>query len=294
MKAHYRKISQSWVAEHPDPVGVVEFYGGEGFGSFPQETYAYFLQRLFAAGYTIIAVPFQIGLNHEQIAARLLIERDIVREVLNLPEDQYPHFWVGHSIGCKIIFLLEAGTEPHPSGRWNPPSGIRLMSVPLKGIYDEPSLLLAPANPSTSQSVRVPLLPDILDDLGLGIQPSRTETRRLILEAVKTLFKLVAVISFSEDKEAGNVSLPDSDVEWLVSVLRKYAPDTFQQRELAGGHLEPNGIQISDSSILVPRIVGPLIVPTLRPTTRPLEHVAIEFLQRLGELRQQGIAARRG
>lgn len=292
MKAHYRLISKSWVAEHPDPVGVIEFYGGEGFGVCPQQTYEYFLQRMFDARYTIIAVPFQIGLNHEKIAQDLLIERDIVRERLNL--EHYPHFWVGHSIGCKIIFLLEAGTEPHPEGRWIPTSTAGLRRLSLRGIYNEPSLLLAPANPDTSDSVRVPLLPDILDDLGLGVRPSPAATRQLILDNLEPLFNLMAVISFSEDEVAGNLSLPDSNVAWLVRVLKEHHPDTFLQTELEGGHLEPNGIQISSSSILVPRIAGPLIVPIIRPTSRPLEPDAVNFLQQLDERRKRSIAMQRG
>ena len=285
MKPHYRRISESWVAEPKNPVGVVEFYGGEGFGIYPQKTYAHFLQQLFAANYTIIAVPFQMGLNHARIAQHLLLERNCIRGYLGYTEDDPPHFWVGHSIGCKIIALLEGGTESRPKGLWKPPQSYtaKLPPMEIRGIYDEPSLLLAPANPGTAQSVRLPIVPDLLDDLGLGVQPPRKELVHLVED--NDLFGLTAVISFKNDMAAGNMSLPCSTVEWLVRTLKQKHPDSFFHQELPGGHLEPNAVQVAPGTLLVPKITGPLIVPTFRSTSRPLEPTALAFLQKLGERR---------
>lgn len=294
MQAKYVKISESWVAIPPDPIAFVEFYGGEGFGSFPTQTYQYFLQRLYDAGYAIIAVPFQMGLDHVKIAYSLLQERNIIRYLFPQFNDK-PHFWIGHSIGCKIIGLLEAYTEPQPGGRWVHPTYMASLAknaTAITGIYDEPSLLIAPANPSTSQSVQVPILPNIMDMLGIGVRPSKDEWRQLVVDS-KDMFGLSALISFTEDTAAGNMSLPGSTVEWLVTTLKQRYPNTFQHKELVGGHLEPNGIKVSNNQILGPKIVGPLIVPTLHTIPRPLEETMLHFLAELGKQRTQSIQQRK-
>ncbi|EKQ69101.1 Protein of unknown function (DUF1350) [Leptolyngbyaceae cyanobacterium JSC-12] len=114
MHAPFRPISHSWVASHPDPIGVVEFIGGTMYGIVPHLSYAYFLSRLYEAGYSVIAVPAPPGFQHSAIAQGLLQERTIIRALLQY-SPEFPHIWVGHSLGCKYISIvsrLEFAWEP--------------------------------------------------------------------------------------------------------------------------------------------------------------------------------------
>jgi len=263
---------------------VVEFYGGQLFGQLPATSYDYFLGSLFAAGYTIIAVPFDFSFDHVSVAEGLLVERDRVRQ--QLPElDGVPHFWVGHSLGCKFIALLEAYTDP-ASGLFLPPN--RTAATARRGIYDEPSLLMAPDIGDTAAAVPVPILPQILDALGMGVRPTRAETQRLIVE--DELFYLTALISFAGDTVAGNAAGPPetSDVAWLIKVLSDRQGGTLHHRELAGGHMVPFGIRLADVVMEIDPKIG--LVPAAPPAE--VERTAIELLAALGDRRALGIQRR--
>ncbi|MBX0330963.1 DUF1350 family protein [Oscillochloris sp. ZM17-4] len=284
MTPHYERIAHSLVARHPKPIGVVEFYGGQFFGLIPATTYDYFLENLFAAGYTIIAVPFEFSFNHVAVAESLLAERDQVRE--KLPEiDDVPHFWVGHSLGCKFIALLEAYTDP-ASGLYLPPG--RSKATARRGIIDEPSLLMAPDIGDTAAALPLPVLPQILDSLGLGVRPTRAETQRLIVE--DELFHLTALISFAGDTVAGNASgSPEkNDVPWFIQTLRGRQDGTLLHRELAGGHLVPLGVRLADVVLEVDPQIG--LLPAAPPAE--LERAALELLADLGGRRVAGIRRR--
>lgn len=284
MEPHYERISRSLVARHPNPIGVVEFYGGQFFGQLPATSYDYFLGMLFRVGYTIIAVPFTFGFNHTAIAEVLLVERDRVRE--RLPElANLPHFWVGHSLGCKFIALLEAYTEP-VSGKFLPPG--RAMATALRGILDEPSLLMAPDIGDTDSALPVPILPQLLDVFGLGVRPTRAETQHLI--ATNQLFNLTALISFARDRVAGNASEPPevSDVAWFLQALDERPGGRLLHEELPGGHLVPFGIRFGDTVLELDPQFG--FVPAEPPAE--LEAAAVRLLAALTERRTLGIQRR--
>lgn len=78
----YTGISRSQVARHPQPIGVVQFYGGAFFNGRPTLWYEHFLAELYRAGYTIIAPVIPAGLDHTNTAYTLLAERDNVRQAL--------------------------------------------------------------------------------------------------------------------------------------------------------------------------------------------------------------------
>jgi hypothetical protein len=286
MLPRYKLISQSWVAQHPRPIGVVEFYGGEFFGLLPTTSYDFLLQSLFAAGYTIIAVPVQLGFDHYRIAYTLVEERDRVRDALpNLAG--VPHFWLGHSVGCKFIALLEALTDPATNTLVLPTTSDAATLEIRRGILDEPSLLMAPSIADTEHAVRVPILPQILDRLGLGVEPTKEQTQALIEQ--DDLFNLTALISFCGDTVAGNQSgsPAESDVAWFLKTLRARQNNTLLHEELAGDHLAPLGVQIGDSVYL-------LSMRTLlrrEPIPRPLEPLIIRFLAELNQRRRQGSLA---
>ena len=117
-KFKFMPLSFSWVAIHPKPKGVIQFIGGALFGSFPTVFYNYFFKKLYAAGYTIIAFPFRFTFDHWSVSLQLLQEHYVLRQaiikrVINLGYDPEVYLkdanyrWVGHSLGCKYILLLE-------------------------------------------------------------------------------------------------------------------------------------------------------------------------------------------
>ncbi|WP_013322059.1 DUF1350 family protein [Gloeothece verrucosa] len=116
----FRPISHSWVALHPKPQGVIQFIGGAFFGTFwPMIFYRSLLQSLFNDGYTIVLLPFNFTFNHYAESGFLIREQyDIMPELVRRAKfagyDYQPYLsdqnfsWIGHSIGCKYIALLEA------------------------------------------------------------------------------------------------------------------------------------------------------------------------------------------
>ncbi|WP_414549703.1 DUF1350 family protein [Anabaena sp. CCY 0017] len=118
----FRPVSHSWVALHPQPKGVIQFIGGAFFGTFvPMLFYRYLLKSLFDQQYTIVILPFNFTFNHYAEAGFLIREQyeiipEIVRiaQLLNYDYQAYLNdanfSWIGHSIGCKYISLLEGFT----------------------------------------------------------------------------------------------------------------------------------------------------------------------------------------
>ncbi|BAY62985.1 hypothetical protein NIES22_30610 [Calothrix brevissima NIES-22] len=116
----FQPISYSWVALHPKPQGVIQFVGGAFFGTFcPMLFYRSLLQRLFNDGYTIVILPFNFTFNHYAESGFLIREQyeimpELVRRAIFAGYDYKPYLsdqnfsWIGHSIGCKYIAILEA------------------------------------------------------------------------------------------------------------------------------------------------------------------------------------------
>ncbi|WP_341730858.1 DUF1350 family protein [Microcoleus sp. EPA2] len=268
----FQPISFSWVALHPQPKGVVQFIGGTFFGSFPTLFYRHFFQELFAEGYTIIALPFRFSFRHWPIAISLWQEQEILRKELtqaakklgyesDIYEERTSYFWVGHSLGCKYIALLEFLSDSNCQNIANQccyrdeARSIQNLSenrgIDTPSIKGQPSLLIAPNISNTESAIPIRSLAMLLDKLGWGVRPTRTETQCLI--ASSSLFNLTALISFERDNIAGslgdiNQSLEvpkNSDVLWFVEHLkhRKFA---VLNQEIPGKHLEPIGIKIGN------------------------------------------------
>jgi len=253
MHTLFRPISHSWVASHPNPIGVVEFIGGAMYGMVPHLAYAYFLSRLYEAGYSVIAVPTPPGFQHGAIAQGLLHERNTIRSLLQYPSD-LPHIWVGHSLGCKYISLLEA------SGK----------------IMDQPSLLIAPDISDTSDALPIPALSRLLDRWQLGANPTRRDTQALIESS--PFFNLTALISFEDDTIAGNGSgaIAQSDVAWFLHALKNRQGAQILWHELPGQHREPIGVKLGDL-VIRPNRTKPF-VPII---SRQLESLTCELLAKL-------------
>ncbi len=284
----FHPLSFSWVALHPQPKGVIQFIGGAFFGSFPTFFYEYLLKQLFLEGYSIIALPFRFTFNHWPVAISLLREQQELQPLLKeLAQDLGYDFeiydqnenysWVGHSLGCKYIALLELLTERdrldsliQQYGK-QPGRQIKAIEQNLQdikiSIKDQASLLLAPDIGDTKDAIKLPLLPELLDYFGLGVLPTKKGTFKFIQNS--SLFNLAAMISFNRDNIAGNEgSAPglDNTVLTLIKILE---PKLLHQ-EIKGKHLRPLGIESAGS------VIGPI---SNHP--RELVPLALEFLQQL-------------
>ncbi|MGL5035271.1 MAG: DUF1350 family protein, partial [Microcystaceae cyanobacterium] len=118
-KFRFQAVSHSWVALHPQPQGVIYFIGGAFFGTFgPMLFYRHLLRYFFDQGYTLILLPFNFTFNHYREAFFLIGEQyQLLPELVRMAQAKdYEYevylnakksYWLGHSIGCKYIALLE-------------------------------------------------------------------------------------------------------------------------------------------------------------------------------------------
>lgn len=263
----FSPVAFSWVAIHPEPKGVIQFMGGAFFGTFPTIFYRYFLQTLFEEGYTIVALPFRFSFRHWSIAIDLLKEQEVLRKELskltgnNVYQEKANYFWLGHSLGCKYIALLEFLS----SEQWKQITEscveqqayqqvealIADADLESASILDQPSLLVAPDISNTESAVPIRAIAQFLDRVGLGVLPTREQTQCFIERS--RLFNLTAVISFDKDDLAGSKTdefkdqqtQENSDVLWLIQQLktRKFP---ILHIELPGKHLEPLGVRVGE------------------------------------------------
>jgi Protein of unknown function (DUF1350) len=295
-RLHFQPLSFSWVALHPQPKGVVLFIGGAFFGSFPTLFYRYFLSQLFEAGYTIVALPFRFTFRHWSVSLSLLEEQSRLQpEMIALAERSgyetkvYRHpetyTWIGHSLGCKYIALLELLSGDGWAANLKTCACSEAAQRQLeqicdrlpggKGIRNQRSLLLAPDVSDTESAIRIRPLAKLLDRLGLGVLPDRQQTLCLIERS--RLFNLTALISFDRDTVAGSVRDNDeaeSDVLWLVRHLQR---QNLIHTEIAGKHLEPIGVGVG-RWIVDLNPFDKFIKPLWR---RELEPVTLDFLKDL-------------
>jgi Protein of unknown function (DUF1350) len=299
----FMPISFSWVAIHPQPRGVIQFIGGAFFGTFPTIFYRYFLQTLFEAGYTIVALPFRFSFRHWDIAIDLFREQDILRGALEkiatsldyehcIYQEKSNYLWLGHSLGCKYIALLEllSGKQwkqtiqscVKESNDQQIKAIITAAGLEDISIFNQPSLLVAPDISDTQSAIPIPAIANLLDQIGWGVKPSRKQTQCLIERS--QLFNLTALISFNKDTLAGSKTdqfkstkvREASDVFWLIEQLQQRKLPILDQ-ELPGKHLEPLGIRIGD--YLVDFNPFDKFITALQD--RKLEHYALQFINEL-------------
>jgi hypothetical protein len=302
----FRPLSFSWVAIHPQPRGVVQFMGGAFFGTFPTLFYRYLLRQVFEAGYTVIALPFQFSFRHWSLSVSLLKEQDALRREIaqaarhlgyesDIYQDKTRYFWMGHSLGCKYIALLEFLSDDRWPSLLETCADIRQVEQIKQAIADlrpdavsikgQPSLLLAPDISDTESAIPLRFLAQLLDRFQLGVLPARKQTQCLI--AKSDLFNLTGLISFDHDTIAGSVANPgqkpylENDVLWLISQLKQRAFPLLHQ-ELSGKHLEPLGVKIG--SFVVD--FNPLDKFAERICDRLLEDKVLQFLEALRQREQ--------
>lgn len=266
----FQLISQTWVALHPHPKGIIQFLGGALFGSFPTIFYRHFLTQLFEAGYTIIIYPFQFGFRHLPVARKLQQQRLSIQQKIMAQAQRYDYhykiyqdidkyYWVGHSLGGKYVALLE---------------------ILGKNIAPQKSLLIAPVMSDTKEAIQIPFLAKIIDKLGLGVYPTQEQTRALIKNS--DFLNLTALLSFSQDEVAGsqsntnltNSKEKNSDVFWLVQQMQK-SSSIYQ--EISGKHLAPLGVKLNNNIIDLNYFQSGLKTKEFRN----LESVVTELLNKL-------------
>lgn len=120
----YEKIANSQALLHPQPKGIIQFIGSFIFGSFPAFTYKPLHEFLFDRGYSLILYKFPLNptqFNHWEVALDLLKEQHALKveiikalrskqqstDLINLYLQPENYLWLGHSLGCKYIALLE-------------------------------------------------------------------------------------------------------------------------------------------------------------------------------------------
>jgi hypothetical protein len=251
----FHPISFSWVALHPEPRGVIQFIGGAFFGTFPTLFYRHLLETLYQEGYTLVALPFRFSLRHWQIANSLLEEQHRLRQILpdlanhhgyasSIYQDVSSYQWLGHSLGCKYIALLELLSGDDDSVAAALPRELKETYRNSVGIWSQGSVLLAPDISDLESAIPIPALVSLFNSLGVSVRPDRQETLNLIRQSA--LFNLTAMISFHRDTVAGSLldSDPDkSDVLWLSQYLEQ---KSASMKELPGKHLEPLGWRIGN------------------------------------------------
>jgi Protein of unknown function (DUF1350) len=268
----------NWVLIHPKPKGIIYFIGGAGFGSFPTIFYRFILRRLFEAGYTIIALPFRFTFRHWSVALSLVRDAKPLREAieqqakylnrihgreiytnLDLYSDPQKfkegnYFWLGHSLGCKYIALLELlgdvdrlellGKEDEKidsllKGCIKNEKRVKRIKQLLQNIkdsdyvslYNQPSILIAPVITGIEGAIPIKQLADLVKPF-LDARPSKEETECLI--AQNNLFHFTSIVKFKEDL----VEAKAGTINFLRRIIpQKPFPLLFQ--ELEGKHLAP-------------------------------------------------------
>ncbi len=301
----WKPVSFSWVAIHPNPKGVVQFIGGAFFGSHPTIFYRYFLKRVFEEGYTVIALPFRFSFRHWPIAISLLNEQQVLsKEITNLAknlgyqheiyQDKSNYFWIGHSLGCKYITLLEffsgedwekilEGCVGNSELQYQQiETSLQDTEMERPSIKGQASLLIAPDISDTESAIPKPLafVARFLDKVGLGVLPTKRQTQCFIEGS--HLFNLTALISFNQDTIAGNKTDKNSDVFWMIEQLKLRKPPTLHE-EMPGKHLEPIGIKVGDYIV----DINPFDKFIKRIESRYLEEVVIKFLEQLKQRSEQ-------
>lgn len=261
-------LKYSWVAIHPQPIGVVQFIGGAFFGTFPTLFYRYLLEKIYDKGYTVIALPYRFTFRHWSVAIGLVQEQSALREAIlaEAKRRDYAYkiygedptgaaknyFWIGHSLGNKYIALLELLTDLETKSEQEVLGDCvgsdqyqeiedRLKGTEFKDIslLNQPSILMAPAITGIESAIPIKAVANFVKRLGLDVKPGVEETHCLIKGS--QLFGLMGLISFDRDKIAGDT------VAWLKANL-PHQP--AQMRELKGEHLTPLGYRSGDRTLV--------------------------------------------
>ncbi|MEH1803628.1 MAG: DUF1350 family protein [Nostoc sp.] len=322
LKLRFKPVSHSWVALHPQPKGVIQFIAGAFFGTFgPMLFYRYLLQSLFEQGYTIILLPFNFTFNHYVEAGFLMREQyEILPQLVKMASvagydyeaylDDKNFSWIGHSLGCKYISLLEGFTAlpPEPQEReqfirnllskTSDKSQIESVIADINILFEElmrkrdevKNLIYTCVQKNINiNSVFIKgqvsiLLAPAIADTGSAIRPrfladiidnlgwgvKPTVKETQTLIYDSGLFNIMGLVCFKSDK----IAKPTG--EWFTDILQK-PPENFR-KPLAGKHLRPLGIQLAKYVI---NLFDKPLVESVQERNQGFEHNVIQLLEEL-------------
>ncbi|MCC5641655.1 DUF1350 family protein [Nostoc sp. CHAB 5824] len=324
LKLRFKPVSHSWVALHPQPKGVIQFIAGAFFGTFgPMLFYRYLLQCLFEQGYTIILLPFNFSFNHYVEAGFLMREQyEILPELVRMASVKgydYEAYlndknfsWIGHSLGCKYISLLEGFTALPPEAQdrekfirnllsyTSDESHIESVIADINILFDElqqkiiedQKLIYTYVGRKIKINsvfikgqVSILLAPDISDTASairprsladiidnLGWGVKPTPEETKNLIKDSELFNIMGLVCFKSDKIA------KLTCEWFTKTLKK-PPKKFINT-LEGGHLKPLGIQLGKYII---NLFDKPLIELVQERNKGFEHHVIQLLEELKE-----------
>ncbi len=324
LKLRFKPVSHSWVALHPQPKGVIQFIAGAFFGTFnPMLFYRYLLQSLFEQGYTIIILPFNFTFDHYVEAGFLIREQyEILPELVRMATvnkydyeaylDDKNFSWIGHSLGCKYISLLEGFTAlpPEPQDREkfirnllsntsnksqieSAIADINILFEELKQkILEVQKLIRTYVNREIKiNSIFIKgqvsiLLAPAIADTGSAIRPQciadiidnlgfgvkPTVEETQNLIKDSGLFNIMGLVCFKSD------NIAKSTCEWFTNILQK--PPQNLRKSLAGGHFRPLGIQLAKYVI---NLFDKTLIVSVQERNRGFEHNVIQLLEELKE-----------
>ncbi|MFS0517605.1 DUF1350 family protein [Nostoc sp. UIC 10607] len=322
IKLRFKPVSHSWVALHPQPKGVIQFIAGAFFGTFgPMLFYRYLLQCLFEQGYTIILLPFNFSFNHYVEAGFLMREQyEILPELVRMASvegydyeaylDDKNFSWIGHSLGCKYISLLEGFTAlpPEPQDRekfirnllshTSDESQIKSVIADINILFDELKQKIVEVRKLiytyVGQEIKINsvfikgqvsiLLAPAIADTGSAIRPQfladiidnlgwgvkPTVEETHNLIKDSKLFNIMGLVCFKSD------NIAKLTCEWFTNILKK-PPQEFLQT-LEGGHLKPLGIQLGKYVI---NLFDKPLIESVQERNRGFEHHVIQLFEKL-------------
>ncbi|MCC5623381.1 DUF1350 family protein [Nostoc sp. CHAB 5715] len=324
LKLRFKPVSHSWVALHPQPKGVIQFIAGAFFGTFgPMIFYRYLLQSLFEEGYTIILLPFNFSFNHYVEAGFLMREQyEILPELVRMASvagydyeaylNDKNFSWIGHSLGCKYISLLEGFTAlpPEPQDREKfirsllshtsdesqiesviADINILFEELQRKILEDQKLICTYVGRKIKINSVFIKgqvsiLLAPAIADTGSAIRPQfladiidnfgwgvkPTVEETHNLIKDSGLFNIMGLVCFKSD------NIAKFTCEWFTNILRK-PPQEFL-KALEGGHLKPLGIQLGKYVI---NLFDKLLIESVQERNKGFEDNVIKLLEELKE-----------
>lgn len=268
----FRRVKDTQVALHPDPKGVISFIGGAFFGKFPTIFYRSLLKDIFNCGYTIVAFPYRFTFDHWSEAISLAEDRYEIQQALsekakklgysyeiyeeNPNSKDSKYIWLGHSLGCKYIGLLELLTDLEKQdfqlhlstcvSQNEAKSIIQLLShisLDKVSLLNQPSILIDPVISDLDDAVPFQSLRKIINRF-IRVEPSRKETYDLIHKS--KLFGLTSIIDLSSQ-------LGEETVTRLKKVLANNLSD-FKSIPI-GNHLAALGFH-AGNSVLIEAVIN--------------------------------------
>ncbi|MBW4451875.1 MAG: DUF1350 family protein [Nostoc indistinguendum CM1-VF10] len=322
LKLRFKPVSHSWVALHPQPKGVIQFIAGAFFGTFgPMLFYRYLLQCLYEQGYTIILLPFNFSFNHYVEAGYLMREQyEILPELVRMASvagydyeaylDDKNFSWIGHSLGCKYISLLEGFTALPPEAQDREKFIRNLLSytsdesqiervvadvnilfeeLRRKILEDRKLIYTYVKREIKINSVFIKgqvsiLLAPAIADTGSAIRPQfladiidnlgwgvkPTVEETQNLIKDSGLFNIMGLVCFKSD------NIAKLTCEWFTDILKK-PPQQFLEN-LKGGHLKPLGIQLGKYVI---NLFDKPLIESVQERNKGFEHHVIQLLEEL-------------